>query len=239
MNAGVELEVSFWEAMVNTWIVMAVLVGGAWYAGRRLRVDPPFSRAQHVAEVLVVAITDQVREISGGEPRPFVPFVGTLFLFLFTANLLSLLPDLGGPLFGFALYAPPTAALETAIALALTVFFAVPAYAIALSGVRHWLGRYIQPSPLMLPFNLLGDVSRTLALAARLFGNMMSGVVIVAILLSLAPFVFPAVMQLFGLLTGSIQAYIFAVLAMVYIGSAARVADRRLGSETNPNERMQ
>ena len=251
MDGAVDLELSFWETMVNTWIVMAVLVLGAWLVSRRLRVDPPFSRLQHVAEVLVVAIKDQIEDICGGSARPYIPFVGTLFLFILAANALSLLPDLGGSLFGFALYYPPTAVLETTTALALTVFFAVPIYTIALRGVRHWLRGYIEPTPLMLPFNIIGDVSRTLALAVRLLGNMMSGVVLVGILLSIAPFFFPIVLQLFGLLTGSIQAYIFAILSMVYIASAVQVTDRRqsgakaadgpagAGSKTNGNERVE
>jgi len=232
---GLKIQLTFWETMVNTWIVMFLLVLGAWLAGRRIRVDPPFSRLQHVAEVIVVAISDQITEITRGEARPYVPFVGTLFLFILAANALSIIPDLGGSLFGFSLYYPPTAALETTVALALCVFFAVPAYSIALRGVRHWLRGYVQPTPFMLPFNVLGDVSRTLALAVRLFGNMMSGAVVVAILLGIAPFVFPAVMQLFGLFTGSVQAYIFAVLAMVYIASSVQVADRRTGGR-NSNE---
>jgi len=226
-GGDLKLQLTFWETMVNTWIVMAVLVFGAWLIGRRMRVDPPFTRGQHVAEVIVVAITDQISEISGGEAKPYVPFVGTLFLFILVANVLSIVPNLGDSLFGFSVYYVPTAVLETTAALAIAVFFAVPIYSIALSGIRHWLRGYVQPSPWMLPFNLLGDVSRTLALAVRLFGNMMSGMVIGAILLSIAPFVLPTVMQAFGLFTGSIQAYIFAVLAMVYIASSVQVVDRR------------
>ena len=223
----IRLQLTFWELMVNTWFVMAVLVVGAWLIGRRLRVDPPYTKGQHIAEVIVVAITDQISEISGGEAKPFVPFVGTLFLFILAANVLTILPDLGGSLFGFALYYAPTAVLETTAALAICVFFAVPIYTVALRGVRHWLKGYVQPAVWMLPFNLLGDVSRALALAVRLFGNMMSGAIIVAILLSLAPFFLPTVMQAFGLFTGSIQAYIFAVLAMVYIASSTQVVDQR------------
>jgi len=233
MEGGLQLQLTFWETMINTWIVMGVLVFCAWLITRRMRVEPPFSRGQHIVEVLVVAIQDQIKEIHGEDPKPFVPFVGTLFLFILTANVLALIPDLGSVIFDFALYSPPTAALDTTAALAVTVFLAIPVYAIALRGVGHWLRGYISPTPLMLPFNLIGDVSRTLSLAVRLFGNMMSGVVIVAILLGIAPFFFPTVMQLFGLLTGSIQAYIFAVLTMVYIASAAEVTNRRTATPSH------
>jgi F-type H+-transporting ATPase subunit a len=114
----------------------------------------------------------------------------------------------------------PTGSLSTTTALAICVFVAVPLYGIAYEGPLNYLKHYIKPTWLMLPFNIIGEISRTIALAVRLYGNIMSGTVIVAILLSLTPYLFPVVMQLLGLLTGMIQAYIFAVLAMVYIASA-------------------
>jgi len=110
----------------------------------------------------------------------------------------------------------------------------VPVYGIAHEGLLNYLKHYVKPTPLMLPFNLVGEISRTIALAVRLYGNIMSGTVIVAILLTLAPFFFPIVMQLLGLLTGTIQAYIFAILATVYIASAtaARKGDPPPSSKT-------
>jgi F-type H+-transporting ATPase subunit a len=128
-----------------------------------------------------------------------------------TANLLNLVPGI----------TPPTASLSTTTALALCVFLAVPVFGIARDGVVAYLKQYLRPTPLMLPFNLIGEISRTIALAVRLYGNIMSGTVIVGILLSLVPFFFPVLMQLLGLITGVIQAYIFAILAMVYIASAS------------------
>lgn len=227
-GAGVELSLSLWETMINTWLVMAVLAGGSWWVTRNLRVHPPLSRGQHLLEYLVRLIENQIEEISGGESRRFIPFVGTIFLFIATANLLSIIPAIGSLIPGGpAIYHPPTAAVETPVALALCVFVAVPAYSIAVHGIRRWLRGYIEPTPLMLPFNILGDISRTVSLAARLFGNMMSGTVILAILLVIAPFIFPVVMQLFGLFTGTVQAYIFAVLAMVFIASAVQVDEKR------------
>lgn len=225
----IQLSLGFWETMVNTWIVMAVLVGVSAWITRDLRVDMPVSRKQHVLELIVETIENQINEMSGGHGRPYLPFIGTLFLFIAMSNLLTLVPalsDLAG--IEFTVYWAPTGSLNTTLALALCVFFAVPFFSIRQRGVLHWLKTYIQPSVFMLPFNIIGDVTRTLALAMRLFGNMMSGTVIGAILLVIAPFVFPLIMQLFGQVMGFIQAYIFAVLAMVYIASAVQVEQKRI-----------
>lgn len=224
----ITLSLSFWETMVNTWLVMAVLVGLSVWMTRGLQVEMPISRKQHVLEVVIEAMEGQISEMAGGQGRPYLAFVGTLFLFIAFSSLMTLFPSLSGliPL-DFAVYSPPTGALETTMALALCVFFAVPYYSIRRRGVGHWLKTYIQPVPFMLPFNIVGDVTRTLALAVRLFGNMMSGTVVGAILLAIAPFVFPVIMQLLGQVTGFIQAYIFAMLAMVYISSAVQVDKKR------------
>lgn len=193
-----------------TWLVMALLTGGAWLIMRRLSCDTVMSRWQNLLEVVVTGMRDQIREVSRQEPGPYLPFVGTLFLFVAACNLLAIVPG----------YIPPTGSLSTATALALCVFIAVPLFGIAQQGLGPYLKRYLQPTVLMLPFNIIGELSRTIALAVRLYGNIMSGTVIVAILLGFVPFFFPILMRLLGLLTGMIQAYIFAVLAMVYIASA-------------------
>ena len=204
-----------------TWLVMLVLILGAWLVTRRLSADTGLSRWQNFVEVLVLGVQEQLREVTRQDPLPYLPFVGTLFIFIATANLLAVIPG----------YLPPTGSLSTTTALAIAVFVAVPLFGIAHEGPRGYLRHYVRPTVLMLPFNIIGELSRTLALAVRLYGNIMSGTVIVAILLSVAPFLFPIVMQLLGLITGVIQAYIFAVLAAVYIASAgsahARTAPQR------------
>jgi F-type H+-transporting ATPase subunit a len=200
--------------VVFTWVVMAVLVLAARLLASRLTDDETPSRWQSVVEVLVVTVRDQIREASGQEPGRYVPFIGTLFLFIATCNLLAVVPG----------FEPPTGSLSTTMALC--VLAAVPLYGIMQRGVWAYLKGYLTPTPFMLPFNVLGELTRTIALAIRLYGNVMSGTVIVAILLTLTPFVFPLVMQLLGLLTGMIQAYIFAVLATVYIASASRSAEQ-------------
>jgi len=211
--------------IVFTWLVMLLLTGGAWLITRRLSTGAQISRWQNLVEVIVIGLRDQIEAVSRRDAAPYLPFVGTLFLFVLTANLLVILPG----------YLPPTGSLSTTTALAICVFFAVPLYGIAYEGLRNYLRNYIKPAPLMLPFNLIGEISRTIALAVRLYGNVMSGTVIVAILLTLVPFFFPVVMQLLGLITGTIQAYIFAILATVYIASAT--AARIKTTEPEDNER--
>ncbi len=202
--------------LVTTWLVMLLLIGGSAVITRRLSTGPTMSRWQNGLEVMVSLIRDQISQISGQDPGRYLSFVGTLFLFILVSNTLSILPW----------YVPPTASLSTTAALALLVFFAVPMYGIAQQGVGNYLRGYIQPNPLMLPFNVLSELSRTLALAVRLFGNVMSFAKIIGILLVVAPLVFPALLNALGLLTGVIQAYIFAVLATVYVSANSQSIDR-------------
>jgi F-type H+-transporting ATPase subunit a len=199
--------------ILYTWIVMAILTVGSWLVTRRLSTDVRISRWQHALEVIVDGMRRQVMEISRREPKGFLPFLGTLFLYIAVSNLLSIVPG----------FASPTGSLSTTAALSICVFLAVPGYGISEMGLKKYLMNYLRPTPFMLPFNIMGEVSRTLALAVRLFGNIMSGAMIGAILLAVAPLIFPVIMQLLGLLTGMVQAYIFAILAAVYIGAGMEV----------------
>jgi F-type H+-transporting ATPase subunit a len=208
--------------IVFTWLVMGLLVVFAWLGTRRLTSETRFSRWQNLLEVLIDGMCGQIAEISQDNPRRYLPFVGTLFLFIVVSNLLAMFP----------VYVPPTGSLSTAAALAILVFLAVPVYGIIDQGVGGYLRHYIQPTPLMLPFHIIGELSRTLALAVRLFGNIMSGTKITAILLVVIPLFFPVLMQALGLLTGLIQAYIFAVLAMVYIASGTQARQQRAAKFT-------
>ena len=204
--------VSLNGTIIFTWCVMVLMVVGSWLITRKLSTETHLSRWQNLIEVLVTGIRDEIRDISNQDPGRYLSFVGTLFLFIAVSNLLGIVPG----------YVPPTASFSTAAALALCVFVAVPLYAISQKGLSY-LKEYIEPSMFMLPFNIIGEISRTFALAVRLFGNIMSGTIIAAILLSIAPLIFPVLMQVLGLLIGLIQAYIFAILAMVYIAAATRV----------------
>lgn len=204
-------DLSVSATIVNTWIVMAILVIGGRIATLGIGPATPTSHWRLAVELLIEMIRNQIRAIGGGDPARYLPFVGTLFLFTLLSNVLGVVPG----------FISPTGSLSTAVALALCVLVAVPMYGIAETGLFNYLRRYIRPTPLMAPFNVIGEISRTIALAVRLYGNVMSGTVVAAILLSVAPFFFPVLLQLLGLLTGVIQAYIFAVLAMVYIVSAS------------------
>jgi F-type H+-transporting ATPase subunit a len=213
--------------IVYTWVVMALLILFSVYVSRRLTSDPKkISRGQNVLEIVVINVRYQIREVSQLNPDRFMAFIGTLFIFIAVSNLLGVIPG----------FRPPTGSLSTTAALAICVFFAVPVFGIASRGLGGYLKQYLQPTPFMLPFNIIGEFSRTLALAVRLFGNVMSGTMLVAILLAIIPFVFPIIMQAFGMLTGFIQAYIFAVLAMVYIASATTVQTKKLDQTDEKNK---
>lgn len=211
-------EIVFWQwgfvsinaTLVFTWMIMLLLGVGAWLVTRKLSSDTKLSHWQNLLEVLVVNLRDQIQQTSGQNPDRYLPFIGTLFIFIATSNLLEIVPG----------YHPPTASLSTTAALAICVFFAVPVFSISEQGIWKYLHHYLEPNPILFPFYIISELSRTLALAVRLFGNVMSDGMIAAILISIAPFFFPAIMQALGLLTGLIQAYIFAILAVVYIGSA-------------------
>ncbi len=196
--------------VVNTWVIMALLTAVSMWITRNLRPDVPPNRWRTTLEVIVNLIVSQIEEITERHDPRILYFVGTLFLFIVTANLATVIPG----------FDTPTASLSTTAALALSVLIAVPAFGIASRGTLGYLKTYLEPSVFMLPFNIISEFSRGISLAIRLYGNIMSGAVIGVILLSVAPFFFPVVMDMLGLLTGVIQAYIFAILATVYISSA-------------------
>ncbi|WP_166265372.1 F0F1 ATP synthase subunit A [Marinobacter caseinilyticus] len=200
----------FNETIVYTWVVMAILTGSSIIITRNLRPDVPPNRWRTALEVIVTVIQGQIEDIARHASRHVLYFSGTLFLFIATSNLLLVVPG----------FSPPTASLSTTAALALSVLIAVPLFGISTKGLGGYLKSYTQPSVIMLPFNIISEFSWGLSLSIRLYGNVMSGAVIAGILLGLAPFFFPVVMDALGLLTGLIQAYIFAVLATVYISLA-------------------
>lgn len=198
--------------LVTTWIIMIIMVVGSMLITRKLKTSMKIPRWQNILEIIVLSIKQQIEEIGLKKAVNYIGFLGTLFLFLFLSNLLTLLP----------IYEPPTGSLSTTAALAVCVFFAVPIFNIREFGIVGYLKSYLKPTFFMLPFHIINEFSRTVALAVRLFGNMMSGVVILAILLSITPLIFPIVMSAFGLLVGTVQAYIFSILAAVFIAAAAQ-----------------
>ncbi|EKD35152.1 MAG: hypothetical protein ACD_75C02030G0001 [uncultured bacterium] len=196
--------------IVFTWALMVVLAVGAKIVTRKLSTGLHRSRWQNLLEIIVLGVEKQIAEVGLRESRKFLSFIATVFLFVASASLCTVIPG----------FKPPTGSLSTTAALALCVFVAVPLYGIRDQGLIGYCKSYMEPTFIMLPFNVIGEISRTLALSVRLFGNMMSGEMIVGILLTITPFIFPLVMTLLGLLTGMVQAYIFSVLATVYIAAA-------------------
>lgn len=210
-------EIIYWQwgfitinaTLIFTWLVMILMVIVSYLLTRHLSASVRLRDGQNVLEAVIVTISEQIEAATGQNPALFLPFIGTLFLFIAVCNILTIIP----------FYQPPTGSLSTTLALATCVFIAVPLYGIKAKGWLGYFKNYLQPMPFMLPFNILSEFSRTLAMAIRLFANILSGGLIVAILLSLLPLFFPIIMQILGLLTGVIQAYIFAILAMVYIAT--------------------
>ena len=198
--------------IVFTWALMLVLAAGSRLITRKLSTGLERSRWQNLLEILVTGIEKRIQEVGLSEPRNYLGFLGTLFVFVAANSICTVIPG----------FDPPTASLSTTAALALSVFVAVPFFGIEEQGIINYLKSYAAPTPMMLPFNIISELSRTLALAVRLFGNMMSGAMIVGILLTITPFIFPIVMTLLGQLTGMVQAYIFSILAAVYIAAATR-----------------
>ncbi len=214
-------QIVFWQfgflkinaTIVFTWGLMLVLSLGSSLVTRKLSRGLTRSRWQNLLEIVVTGIENQIEEVGLSQPQKYLGFLGTLFLFIGSASLCTIIPG----------YEPPTGSLSTTAALALCVFVAVPLFGIEEQGVGRYLKSYVKPTFIMLPFNIISELSRTLALAVRLFGNMMSGAMIIGILLTITPFIFPIVMTVLGLLTGMVQAYIFSILAAVYIAAATRV----------------
>lgn len=199
--------------IVYTWIVMLLLLLVSLVASRGMRSDAPRGRWANAMEAIVAGMRSQVREICGGTGGDeYLPFIGALFLFILISNELDIVPG----------WHAPTASLSTTAALALSVGIGVPFFGIRKAGLKDYVRHYLSPTFFMLPFHIMSEISRTVALAVRLFGNMMSGYMAVAVLLAIAPLFFPVIMQALGLLIGLIQAYIFAVLAMVYTAAAVR-----------------
>lgn len=202
--------------VVVTWGLMVTIGGASFLAARFLSVRPRVWQA--ALELFVGALEQQIRETIGVAPQPYLPFLGTLFIFILASNWSSLIPGVE----------PPTAHIETDAALALLVFCAVFYFGIRIRGLFGFLKTFAEPSVVMIPLNIVETFTRTFSLVVRLFGNIMSGVFIIAIVLSLAGLIVPIPLMALDLLTGAVQAYIFTVLAMVFIGGAVSEDDTRI-----------
>jgi F-type H+-transporting ATPase subunit a len=207
--------VAITRPVVTTWGIMLVLTAACWLVTRRLKALPDGRQA--VLEIVVTGIAAQIEDVIRKDSRPFLPLLGTLFIFLVTANLSGLLPGLEAP----------TSKLETPAALALIVFFSVHYFGIRARGLRGYLASFAKPKLIMLPLNILSELTRTFSLMLRLFGNIMSGEFIIALIVALAGLFVPIPLMALEILIGIVQAYIFTVLAAVFIGAAADTFEER------------
>jgi F-type H+-transporting ATPase subunit a len=201
------------EPVVVSWAIIAVLGVGAALSTRRLAIVP--SKGQTLLELVVSTVDSQIRETMQTDPAPFRALIGSIFLFTLSANWSSLIPGVE----------PPTAHIETDAAMALIVFVATIGWGIRVRGLGGYLATYAEPTWVMVPLNIVEQFTRTFSLVVRLFGNVMAGVFIIGIILTLAGLLVPIPLMALDLLTGAVQAYIFAVLATVFIGAA--VGERR------------
>lgn len=215
MNSPLTLEpvfqlgpVPITQPVLVTWAIMLILGVGAAALTRRLTLIP--SKAQTVLEIIVGFVDDQISSTMQRDPAPYRALIGTIFVYVLVANWSSLVPGVE----------PPTAHLETDAALALIVFAATVGYGIRSRGLGGYLATFAEPTWVMIPLNIIEQITRTFSLIVRLFGNVMSGVFVVGIVLSLAGLLVPIPLMALDLLTGAVQAYIFAVLATVFIGAA-------------------
>ncbi|MCQ2965789.1 MAG: F0F1 ATP synthase subunit A [Alphaproteobacteria bacterium] len=199
--------------IVSTWIVMAVLVLLALLAKKGISANGKTSRVQTAMEAIVLGMRDQIKEMSNDDPIKYLPLVGTFFLFIAMANILSIFPW----------FKIPTSSLSTTGAFAFAVLLAIPYYGIKNAGIKGYLKKYTEPTIFLLPMNVLSDFTSTLAMAIRLFGNMCSGVIIGSILMLLVPFILPLPMTILGLFSGFIQAYIFSVLTIIFVSAVSPV----------------
>jgi len=201
--------------ILTTWIVMLVLVMGSYFFTRRIVKGKISSGVETLLEIIVGFIYKNLQETGLQKPEKYIGFIGTLFIFIGFCGLLTIIPG----------YIPPTGSLSTTAALAICVFIAVPLYAIQEKGVIGFLKNYLHPFFIFLPFNIIADFTRTLALAIRLFGNTMSGTFIIGIIISISPLIFPVFLHVLDLITSLVQAYIFTVLATVYVAAATRTIE--------------
>jgi F-type H+-transporting ATPase subunit a len=200
--------------VVTTWAIMAGLTLASWLVTRRLASRP--SRRQAVLELIVTGIMDQIREVIRKEPRPFLPLLGTLLIFLVAANLSGVVPGVEAP----------TGKLETPAALALIVFVSVHFFGVRARGTLGYLASFAKPKLIMLPLNIVSEITRTFSLMVRLFGNVMSGEFVIALVVALAGLFVPIPLMVLEILVGLVQAYIFTVLATVFIGAAVGTDER-------------
>ena len=204
------------NTVITTWVVIVIIGGLAWLATRRLQMSP--GRLQTMVEAIVSIIEDSIRDIAPQHFRQIMPFIGSLWVFLVIANLIGLIPGMHSP----------TRDLSATAAIAFLVFLSVHWYGIRIQGLKNYLRHYLSPSPILLPFNLISEVTRTIALAVRLFGNMMSLEMIALLILLVAGFLVPVPILMLHIVEALVQAYIFGMLALIYVAGGLQSQQLRI-----------
>lgn len=207
------------HSIVVTWGIMLALALFSWVGTRRLSLQP--GPLQVVLEGAVEAIDNAIRSVLPGHSERVFPFIATLWIFIVSANLIGLIPEIHAP----------TGDLSVTSALAILVFLSVHWFGIRIEGVKQYLRHYLAPSPLLLPFHLISEITRTLTLAVRLFGNMMSLEMAALLVLLVAGFLVPIPLLMLHIVEALIQAYIFGVLALIYLAGAIQTRELRSQSE--------
>jgi F-type H+-transporting ATPase subunit a len=203
------------NTVVTTWLIMAVLWLVCWLITRRLSIDP--GPAQTALEGIVATMEDAIAAVAYQYAGRLLPFIGSLWIFLVVANLSGLVPGAHAP----------TRDLSATAALAILVFLSTHWYGIRIQGLKTYLGHYLTPSPLLLPFHLISEVTRTVALAVRLFGNMMSLEMAALLILLVAGFLAPVPILMLHVIEALVQAYIFGMLALIYVAGSIQSQQSR------------
>ncbi len=204
-------------SIITTWGIMLAITIIAWLSTRHLDILP--SSLQSTAEGIVAAIDEAIAAVAPEHGRQIMPFIASLWLFLVIANLVGLIPGLHSP----------TRDLSVTSALAVLVFFSVHWFGIKTQGLKNYLHHYLTPSPVLLPFHIISEFTRTLALAIRLFGNMMSLEMAAMLILLVAGFLAPIPILMLHIIEALVQAYIFGMLALIYLAGA--IQSQQLNSQ--------
>src|SRR5574337_302150 len=207
------------HSIVTTWGIMLALVFFSWAVGRRLRREP--GPLQVALEGAMGAIDEAIRAVLPDHVERILPFVATLWIFILLANLIGLIPGIHAP----------TSDLSVTAALAILVFLSVHWFGISIEGIKQYLRHYLTPSPLLLPFHIISEISRTLTLAVRLFGNMMSLEMAALLVVMVAGFLAPIPLLMLHIVEALIQAYIFGMLALIYLAGAIQTRTLHSPSE--------
>jgi len=203
------------STVVTTWMIMAMLCLSGWLISRRLNTEP--GPVQTAVEGIVCAIEGAVAEVAPGHARQIMPFIGSLWIFLVVANLTGLVPGLHSP----------TRDLSATAGLAIVVFLSTHWFGIRTQGLMTYLRHYLIPSPILLPFHLISEITRTVALAVRLFGNMMSLEMAALLILLVAGFLAPVPILMLHIVEALVQAYIFGMLALIYVAGGIQSQQHR------------